>query len=488
MTTILVGPKYCKIQDENDTDFLSKLDKHLSFKYIGAEYTPAYKMFHWDGKEYLLSKKLTFMTGLLDYVKEFYNSNNKQLDIIDKRLPFVIGKEIDISNNLKKLNIVPYDYQNKSVELSLLNDRMIFKHATGSGKTLSIAMITAKLGLPTMIEVVSKDLLYQFHEFFSQVFDEKIGIVGDGLCDIQNITIASIQTLGRCLGMKKNEILLDEDAGKEEFEESNTAKILNYIKKVKVHHFDECHICAAKTIRNIYKAIEPEKIFGWSGTPVRDDGAQLLINSILGFNIDEVSASDLIKRGILAKPFIKFIYVKGHCHYKDNYPTVYNQHVVDNNYRNELIVKETNTLIAKGYQVLILFKTIKHGKKLFEMFDDRNIHCEFLTGNDTAKVRAKAKDNLLNKKSNLIIASQIYDLGVDIKTLNALVLTGSGKSLTKTLQRIGRVIRCAGEDKQFTAIIDLWDDVKYLKKHSLSRLEIYKTEPEFVIKIPKNIK
>jgi superfamily II DNA or RNA helicase len=487
MTKLLVKEKYSKIVDENDPDFLKALHHHLSFKYEGAEFSPAFKRGFWDGREKLLSKKLEFYSGLVNYVNDFYKLNNKQLEIIDQRSPIVDAPSIDISYNLEKLRLTPYDYQLDAIEYAIKRDRAIFKHATGSGKSLTTALITARLGKSTIVYVISKELLHQFHSFFSSLFDEKIGIIGDGVCEIGNITIASIWTVGRALGLKPKDMSLEDMSSNEKFDENNTQKIIECVKNAKVNHFDECHISATKTIRTIYKTMQPERLYGWSGTPQREDGADLLLTAILSDNIHEVSASKLIRRGILAKPMIKFVYVKGYAKYDTPYPTVYSDHIVNNEYRNNLILSETKTLIDKGYQVLILFRTINHGKILNELFEKKGIEAGFLSGKDTTKKRAEVKDNLLSGKSRCAIVSTIYDLGVDIKTLNALVLAGAGKSSVRATQRIGRVIRGGGKDKPFAAVVDFLDDIRFFKKQALTRKSIYELEPEFVIKMPNEI-
>jgi superfamily II DNA or RNA helicase len=483
--SIIVENKFSRIENDNDFEFLSRLNSFLSFKYAGAEFTPAFKSHRWDGREYLLSKKLSFMTGLLDLVLGFYKRNDKEVEVIDKRLKLTPNNEIDILQQLLKQNIIPYDYQIAAIEKAVQNDRMIFKHATGSGKSITAALIAAKFNKPTVVYVVSKELLYQFHANFTEYFNQKIGIIGAGHCDIQNITIVSVWTLGKMLGLKKQEILLDNEQNEDdEFTEQNRINALEYIQKCDVHLFDECHISAAKTIQNIYKTINPLKIFGFSGTPVRDDGADLLINGIFGNIVDEVSASELIKRGILAKPYIKFVYSKGNAHFTDTYPKVYAENITANNFRNALIVREVKNLLAKNYQVLVLYRNIKHGNIIYDLCVKNDINCDILNGKDTDEKRKEVKDNLLNKNLNCVISSMIYDIGIDIPTLDGLVLAGSGKSSVKTLQRIGRVIR-NGKEKKQAAVIDFMDDVKFLKKHSKIRRQIYETEPEFVVITPK---
>ncbi len=57
----------------------------------------------------------------------------------------------------------PYPYQMEILDVIDKNDRGIIKVATGGGKSLIAALIAAKLGKKTIIYVIGKDLLYQFH-------------------------------------------------------------------------------------------------------------------------------------------------------------------------------------------------------------------------------------------------------------------------------------------------------------------------------------
>ena len=84
--------------------------------------------------------------------------------------------------------------------------------------------------------------------------------------------------------------------------------------------------------------------------------------------------------------------------------------------------------------------------------------------------------------TEVLIASKIFDQGIDIPELDALILAGSGKSSARALQRIGRVIR-SYPGKRWANVIEFWDNAKYLESHSTARLKIYKSEPGFQIKI-----
>ena len=80
----------------------------------------------------------------------------------------------------------------------------------------------------------------------------------------------------------------------------------------------------------------------------------------------------------------------------------------------------------------------------------------------------------------ITIASTIFDEGIDVRPLDTLILAGGGKSPTRALQRIGRILR-PYKGKNNAIAVDFMDTCKYMQGHSSQRLKIYKTEEEFDI-------
>ena len=491
MTTnklIILDNKRCQFITD-DTVLFGKLNKFLSFRQEGFEYTAAYKNHGWNGITYLMGKKGIFSSGLFKQVLEWLMKQGIQFTAQDNRGPIETVPEIDLSAKLEQLKMTPRNYQEEIVTACLSNRKGIVRACTGSGKTFVTGLITAKLNKPTIIYVIGLDLLQQFHSLFSSLFDEPIGFIGNGVCDIHRINIASIWTISSALKVK-NAILPDEDYDDKEKTPTQiqSGNIINMLAKTKVHIFDESHVVTTDTIKAIYGKIDPEYIYGFSGTPYRDDGSDLLINGVLGEQIINVPASRLITDGYLAQPLIKFVRVpKTYIGTgTSSYQTVYKEYVTENDFRNRLIIENTKALLTKGYQVLVLFKHLQHGRNLSDMFDIESIPHEYLSGSDPLEERIAVKDRLSKHESNLVLASSILDLGVDIPSLSALVLAGSGKSSIRTLQRIGRIIR-KYPGKQHAAVVDFYDDVRYLKKHTKKRYQIYKSEEGFKLLIPKNI-
>ncbi len=492
MAKILIHQKHAEIQDEPDVGFLWALDRELSFDMQGAKHTVAYRGFFnkdgefikWDGKKRMLSEKLHFPIGLLQRVKEFYSKDDRSIEVVDCRPIKVNNSKIDIVSKLKEIGKDPYYYQLEAVEAVNNNDCGIIKLPTGSGKVIVSALITANFGKSTMIYVIGKDLLYQSHKLFSSLFNQKIGIVGDGLCEIHDINIVSIWTVGQAVGLKKNNLSTEND------DEANLSPqkykdIREMMSRTKVHIFDECHVAACQTIQSISDNINPEHIYGMSASPWRDDGADMLIECVLGKNIVNISASRLIDEGYLVKPIIKFISVPGmEGIEKQHYQTIYKNYIVNNTIRNSYIVRGTQRLVEQGYQTLVLYNSIAHGQILYEQLKQK-LPCMLLSGKDSTEERDLVKKKTESKEIKCVIASKIFDIGVDLPSLSGLVAASSGKSSVRALQRIGRVIRKAGPSKKQAAIIDFLDNAPYLKSHSIERRKIYSSEERFEVQWPE---
>lgn len=481
----ILDSKKAKIYFDDPSDF-DKFKSFLSFKIAGVEYTKAYKDGNWDGITYMVNSKKEFPIGLLNRTKNYLKNNNLDFTIIDNRVPVKFANSLDLSKRLEELEMPPRDYQVRAANIVEQSNVGIIRAATGAGKTLIAALVAAKLNKPTIVYVIGLDLLNQFHEFFSKVFDEEIGCIGNGTCNIQRINIASVWTVGKALDIQLDDLTFDDEINEEKFQESNKYKIISLLKETKVHLLDECHIATATTIRSIHKVIDPEYFYGLSGTPFREDNSDLLVEGILGPKLIDISASELIEKGVLAQPIIKFLEVPKEK-ISGPYQTIYKNFIIENHVRNNLILENTMKLVDKGYKVLVLFKNIKHGKILSSLFTQNNIKFKILSGNDSLEKREEVKKSIYEGKIDVILASTIFDIGVDIKCLSALILAGGGKSYVKALQRIGRVIR-SYPGKKFAAIIDFYDDIKYLKTHSVDRCKIYMTEDGFKVIPAPNMK
>lgn len=481
MITLTINNVHCHIAGLRGPA-LYKISNELSYRVQGYQFMAAYKN-GWDGKIRLLKKDQnghTFLSGLLKKVESMLRGQGLTYTIIDKRTP------VEFKRKIKTKNIESRPYQDRVHQACLNNYCGIVKSATGSGKSIMIARLIADTNIKTMVMVTGVDLLYQLHHLLEEKLGVKIGIIGDGKANVKKINVCSVWTAATALG-KKYEALDDEDrtkSKKEMVSSKNKSKITKAIKEAELVVFDECHMIATRTIQDINTACQSAYYkFGYSGTPWRDDGADILIESVCGDTIVEVTASELIKDGFLVQPTIHFINVPEIGKSSNNYHSIYKEYIVDNEVRNNKIINSARKLVESGRKVLILVKTLRHGDLLLKELGSEFV-THFVRGEVNSVERNRVRREFTKGKIDIIIASVIFDQGIDLPALDALILAGSGKSSGRALQRLGRVIR-PHKGKKDAIVIDFIDNIKYLLNHTAERIKIYRYEAGFKIKLPK---
>lgn len=487
---IVVNNVWSRISGVRDLHLIDRLDHALSYAVEGAQFTRAYKhgfwdkksgqMRFWDGRRHLLNQSMVFPTGLLQRVLSFFESAGVDIEIDDRRG----GAQCGESLALKKF--VPRPYQRDALERAVESGRGIIRIGTGGGKTALAAFIAARYNLPTMIYVVGRDILHQFHETFKDILGEdRVGIIGDGLCNVRQINICSIWTAVKAFDLKGKVSLDDEDWSPDvaPVEGRMKQEVRGAVERACLAIFDEAHFLACETVQSIFKASKKCRyVFGMSGTDWRDDGADLLLESVCGSRIFNMPASRLIDEGWLVPPKISFIKVpRFEKSLPKDWRTVYSRYVTHNEIRNQLVADGARTLVAMGRKPLILVRYLQHGKNLVDMMPDLSVF--FVNGKIDSQARAEAKRRFEAGDIDCLVASSVFDIGVDIPSLDALIMAGGGKSTVRVLQRIGRVIR-PFEGKSDALVMDFLDHARYLEKHSATRFAVYETEPRFRVKLP----
>ena len=188
----------------------------------------------------------------------------------------------------------------------------------------------------------------------------------------------------------------------------------------------------------------------------------------------------MIEKGWLVKPYITFVDIPTIRGVGKTYQEVYDNFIVNNDYRNFKIAESAKIMAEAGRKVLILVTKVSHGDVIQE-FLDPNLKVNSLNGMNSTRDRMQSIQQMKNGELDVMIASRIFDQGIDIPELDALILAGSGKSTARALQRIGRVIR-RKKGKSNAVVVDFFDNCKYLREHSQARYRIYSTEPAFKIK------
>ena len=428
-------------------------------------------------------------TGLLPYVERIFKEQRVEYEVIDSRIipepnaDFKLVKNLDIGGG-KTVPLSSRPYQEKIIKNC--EPRECLQAATGAGKTFMMAAIIAKFNVrPVMVFADKMSLVTQIREEFKKFLGEDIGIIGGGMKEIKDITICSVQSA------------VNED---------------DLLSESKMIMFDECHHLPSNTMNEVArKADNAYYRIGVSATPWRDAGDDILIEAILSKRKQEnsINASKLIDLGFLVPCTIYFVPIKQVFPGK-SYHSVYKKAIVENQERNEAAVKiacKMNKM--RDSTTLILIQHVKHGETLQEMLFKkipeesftvtvenpktgkeqlvRVKNIEFLSGKDDAIRRKAVIQATKEKKVKILIGSTIADEGLDIPSLDVLILLGGGKSSTRAFQRVGRVLRLykdkeTGKEKDRAIVFDFVDYTPMLRRHSRVREKLYLSEEKWDIK------
>lgn len=489
---IEVNNTYCKILNHLTIDQLAVIQAECQFKVEGSEYkiiafrNRSKGKYEWDGYRKLFNiQTRRFPIGLLDRVRNLFDSVGIEVNIINKRTH---SNQSSIKYEVSELDQMRLrDYQRSAIQTSVLYGNGIVKIATGGGKTMVAGMTIGALNKRSIFIVHTRDLLYQAKETFKRLFPmEKIGQIGDGITDYQNITVATMQTLARLgkIEVGKNKYDEDSDLSEEEIELTRQRHegFHKYRQTVECVMMDEVQIVCSQTAYGVRFLFENANYaFGYSASPWRDDGSDLMIEASFGKRIVDITATELINLGYLVKPTIEIhktyypVYDK-----KGDYATIYKRYIVENIMRNLQVCEDAAGQWGRGYNTLILVTQIKHGQLLEEILNKYSCPAIFISGKSGMKKRRQAIQDMRDGKISIMIASTIADVGLDIPRLQCIVEAGAGKSSVTALQRLGRIMR-PFDGKDECLFITYRDFAPFICQHIDKKKEIWQTEPGFEI-------
>lgn len=483
---IVVYDKLVYIQ-EAEKDILKQIDNLLSYKIDGAFFSPAYRMGRWDGKNHLFNNRTkSFSIGLLYRLLSYLDSEKIEYEIEDKS---------EFKTNFKQEYLNGYndfklrEYQKESINKyldkywNLTNRRGIFNLPPRSGKTLLSGFLGLVLNeYPLMFVVHKIDLAYQTKKVFDKLFGFDCGIVGDGQFNIDSsIVISTIQSISKTydIKLKKDDEL---DYGIEQ-DIPNKDKFKIFISKVKTLIGDECHISSSDTFQALIKELQNVKfMIGLSGTPYREDKSDMLIENMFGSIIYTYPRENAVKEGFVLPIKSYFIHLPEIKVSKTDVQTMKREAVNENDYIIDGVVKLVKRMEKKGMSSVIMVRELSQGDKIYE-----RLKCVYLNGKVSGKEREIAYKRL-ERKEILTIISTVTDIGVDIPTLDCVIVAGITKSKTLALQRV----RCGTPDGKKThgrifvfcpkISNDINKEKKYVENWWKTTMRHYKKEDTFTVK------
>jgi len=454
--------------------------KGLTFQLPSFKFTKAHKTSGWDGNLCFFKRHSnTFATGLLAIALEKAAEVGIVLPVIDNRRhrEITLGSDAAIASILSDKTL--RDFQVSAIRAIFQYTRGIIQSPTGSGKTVISAgavKIANLQGLKVLFLTHQKELLHQtWSSYTGSGIDT--GRLGDGIRDIHHPTIiATVQTIYAGLEKrdKRGNIIKKADP-----------EIVALLQSIDMLIIDEAHRGDAMTFQTVCNmCVNGYYRIGLTATPLMKGLFEdLALISQTGNVIYRITIKDLVDRGLLAQPYIKLQRITlpelpRHL----SYATAYKQGVVENTYRNGIIVNEAVGFAQAGLTTLILVSKINHGKTLLSMLERYpGLRIQFIHGSKDTETRDEALKALADKRLDILISSTIADEGVDIPAVSAVILAGGLKSPIKLFQRIGRGMRPKA-DGNWVLIVDFIDLTnKHLARHSKERFVLVKDEPGFII-------
>ncbi|MCP4603963.1 MAG: DEAD/DEAH box helicase family protein [Proteobacteria bacterium] len=311
----------------------------------------------------------------------------------------------------------------------------------------------AEIQQPSLVIVHTKDLLEQWRAAIRGILNVEAGIVAEGKCSPDVITVATVQTLIR-------HPYLDDLA-------TRFGCVI----------VDEAHYSPAATFQSVLSHFPARYRFGLTATPYREDGLTRLIDFTLGERLYEIEHWKLILNGYLQRPEVRKV--------QTEFAFTFNSGEYDHNRcmaslvtdpdRNAQIADIAANEAVCGHCVLILSNRVKHCRHLAELIQERGVSVEVLVGAVKKADRQAILDDFRAGELSVVVASTLADEGLDVPRLDRIVLSYPSRAKGRTIQRLGRLMR-PHPDKQQAVLFDVVDkNVKPLVRQYQERSRFYRS-------------
>lgn len=303
--------------------------------------------------------------------------------------------------------------------------------ATGTGKTYLAAFDVQQVAPKRMLFIAHREqLLTQAQATFKRIFgnSKKMGIFSGRIKDDDaEFIFATIQTLTKHY---------------QDFK----ASAFDYIV------IDETHRAKADTYQILFEYFKPQFLLGITATPDRMDGFN--VYELFDYNLAyEISLTDALESEMLV-PF-NYIGVADYSIEGDLISDVSDLKYLVADERIKHLIAKTKYYGYAGNQLrgIIFVSRIEEGEILAQKLTDAGIPSCFLSAQTSNLRRNEAIKQLVNGELKYLIAVDIFNEGIDIPSINQIVMMRSTQSKIVFLQQLGRGLR-KYQDKEYLTVID----------------------------------
>ena len=462
-----------------ELDTRRKLSNKFKFEIPGARYMPAVRLGRWDGKVAFFQMGGSTYINLLPEILPILASDGYDVTLNDTRdyqMDYLLEPVTEDSYSewtwpdkhpAAGQPIVLRDYQVEVINNFLANPQSLQEVATGAGKTLITAVLSHRCEAHgrTIVIVPNKSLVTQTESDYINMGLDVGVFYGDRKEFGHTHTICTWQSLNILLKNTKNQVA--------------PITIQEFLEDVVCIMVDEVHMAKADALKTLLTGVMSHIPIRWglTGTVPKEDFEKISLVCSLGPVINQISASDLQERGVLANcevNVLQLIDTKEYTNYQSEL-----KYLLEQTDRLDYIAGVIEQIKLSG-NTLVLVDRINAGKEL-----ERRISSSvFVSGGTKAQERKDHYDEVADATDKVIIATYgVAAVGINIPRIFNLVLIEPGKSFVRVIQSIGRGIRRA-EDKDFVQIWDVTSTCRFAKRHLTKRKTFYK-EAKYPFNIQK---
>jgi superfamily II DNA or RNA helicase len=452
---------------------INEIPQNTKYKYFGVEIDVGLfhpKMYYYEGVDTLLlitSSNFTngsfqnYEGGFLlkgDAAKEYWTEIHEKILMLkmisdrERLNQMVMRSDAKMEESNDK-----WIHQELAKDIFLREHRGILEMATGTGKTRTAIKIFNELIKKskidgTIITTFGTDLLDQWHKEIllgiTEFHDFAVYRQYDKYKELSNFLVHP----------EKSILLISKDFLGELLDRKNNDSIRN-----KLLICDEVHRMGSKEIREILdgKLGEFPYILGLSATPDReyDENGNDFVESQIGPVIYRFGLEEAIQRGILCefdyvplmyelndddKRKLKNVYARYYGAKKQNPIMGKEQLFMDLAKVRKLSISKFDVFkeyLRKNPHILertiIFVETMEYGKTLQEIvINYKKDYHTYYGGDDRLNLKQFAQNNL----ACLITCKRISE-GIDIQSVNNIILFSASRAKLETIQRIGRCLR-----------------------------------------------
>jgi len=453
-----------------DLDARRKLVSTFKYDVPGARYQPAVRLGRWDGKVAYFQLGGSTYVNLLPEIIPILDNFNYTIELDDQRdystnFIFASVNEDTFSHimwgeghPLAGQPIKLRDYQVEIINNFLENPQSIQEVATGAGKTIMTAALSQRCETHgrTIVIVPNKSLVTQTERDYRSL-ELDVGVYFGDRKDIgKTHTICTWQSLNNLLKNTKN------------YEADIT--IHEFLEGVVCVMVDEVHMAKADALKTLLTGVMSRIPIRWglTGTVPKEPFEYQALKCSLGPVTNQLSASELQDRGVLAQCHVNIVQLVDHAEFA-NYQSEL-KFLLENKERLETVAKLIGNVNQTG-NTLVLVDRVAAGHLLVELLGDRAV---FVSGATKGTKRDEEYAEVAISDDKIIVATYgVAAVGINIPRIFNLVLVEPGKSFVRVIQSIGRGLRKA-EDKDFIQIWDITSTCKFAKRHLTKRKQFYK--------------